>query len=189
MAYYQPTDLKKGVVVQIDGKPFRVTDYNQKVMGRGGSIVNVKLKNLIDGSVIPKTFKGAEKVDSAEVTNRTVQYLYKDTDNFYFMDPESFEQFQLAADIVEDAAPYLKEGDTLNLQSFNGRIINVELPKNVYLEVTYSEDVVKGDTTSSVLKDATLETGAVIKVPAFIKVGDVISVDTSTGEYRERKKD
>jgi elongation factor P len=189
MGYYQPTDLKKGVVVQLDGKPFRVTDYNQKVMGRGGSIVNVKLKNLIDGSVIPKTFKGAERVESAEVSNRTVQYLYKDTDNFYFMDPESFEQFQLADDIVQDAAKYLKESESLTLQSFDGRVINVELPKNVYLEVTYSEDVVKGDTTSSVLKDATLETGAVVKVPAFIKVGDVISIDTETGAYRERKKD
>jgi len=189
MASYQPTELKKGVVVQIDGKPFRVTDYNQKVMGRGGSIVNVKLKNLIDGSVIPKTFKGQERVDSAEVSNQTVQYLYKDADNFYFMDPTNFEQFQLASDVVEDSSKFLKEGEPLTLQSFDGRIINVELPKNVYLEVTYSEDVVKGDTTSSVLKDATLETGAVVKVPAFIKVGDVISVDTSTGEYRERKKD
>lgn len=189
MASYQPTELKKGVVVQLDGKPFRVTDYNQKVMGRGGSIVNVKLKNLIDGSVIPKTFKGAERVDSAEVSNQTVQYLYNDTDNFYFMDPTSFEQFQLNADIVEDAAKYLKEGDKLTLQFFEGTVINVELPKNLYLEVTYAEDVVKGDTTSSVLKDATLETGLVIKVPAFIKVGDVISVDTETGAYRERKKD
>jgi elongation factor P len=189
MASYQPTELKKGVVVQIDGKPFRVTDYNQKVMGRGGSIVNVKLKNLIDGSVIPKTFKGQERVDSAEVSNQTVQYLYKDTDNFYFMDPTSFEQFQLPADVVEEAAKFLKEGESLTLQSFDTRIINVELPKNVYLRVTYSEDVVKGDTTSSVLKDATLETGTVVKVPAFIKVGDTISVDTTTGEYRERKKD
>lgn len=189
MAAYQPTELKKGVVVQIDGKPFRVIDYNQKVMGRGGSIVNVKLKNLIDGTVLPKTFKGQERVDSAEVSNQSVQYLYSDTDNFYFMDPATFEQFQLPRDIVEDSAGYMKEGDLLTLQLFDGRVINVELPKNVYLEVTYAEDVVKGDTTSSVLKDATLETGLVVKVPAFIKNGDVISVDTSTGEYRERKKD
>ena len=176
---YQPTDLKKGVVCQIDGKPYRVTDYNQKVMGRGGSIVNVKLKNLIDGSVIPKTFKGQDK---------SVQYLYTDGDLYYFMDPETFEQFELNADIVDAASGYLKEGDELSLQFFGDRVINVELPKNLYLEVTYSEDVVKGDTTSSVLKDATLETGITVKVPAFIKVGDIISVDTSTGEYRERKK-
>lgn len=189
MASYQPTDLKKGVVVQVDGKPFKVIDYNQKVMGRGGSIVNVRLKNLIDGSVIPKTYKGQERIDAAEVNNQTVQYLYNDGSTFFFMDPTSFDQFELSADVVEDKAAYLKEGESLGLQSFDGRIISVDLPKNVSLAVTYTEDVVKGDTTSSVLKDATLETGAVVKVPAFIKVGDVISVDTETGAYRERKKD
>ncbi len=185
---YQPTDLKKGTVCQIDGKPYRVVEYGQKVMGRGGSIVNVKLKNLIDGSVIPKTFKGQEKIETAEVSNKTVQYLYKDDSLFYFMDPESFEQFELNADIVDSASGYLKEGNELNLQMFDGRVINVELPKNIYLEVTYAEDVVKGDTTSNVLKDATLETGLTVKVPAFIKTGDVISVSTEDGSYRERKK-
>jgi elongation factor P len=185
---YQPTDLKKGVVCQIDGKPYRVVEYGQKVMGRGGSIVNVKLKNLIDGSVIPKTFKGQDKIERAEVSNKGVQYLYTDGDLFYFMDPETFEQFELNGDIVDTAAQYLKEGDMLNLQFFDGKVINVELPKNLYLEVTYAEDVVKGDTTSNVLKDATLETGLVVKVPAFIKTGDIISVDTTTGDYRERKK-
>lgn len=185
---YQPTDLKKGTVCQIDGKPYRVIEYAQKVMGRGGSIVNVKLKNLIDGSVIPKTFKGQEKIESAEVNNKSVQYLYNDSAKYFFMDPESFEQFELAADIVDTAKDYLKEGDLISLQLFDGNIINVELPKNLFLEVTYTEDVVKGDTSTNVLKDATVETGLVVKVPAFIKVGDIISVDTTTGEYRERKK-
>lgn len=185
---YQPTDLKKGVIVQIDGKPYRVVDYNQKVMGRGGSIVNVKLKNLVDGSVIPKTFKGQERIESAEVQTRSAQYLYNDGENFFFMDPETFEQFELSSETVDAAASYLKEGESLGLQFFDGSVINVELPKNIYLEVTYTEDVVKGDTTSSVLKDATLETGATVKVPAFIKVGDIISIDTTTGAYRERKK-
>ena len=143
---------------------------------------------MIDGSVIPKTFKGQEKIETAEVSNKTVQYLYKDDSLFYFMDPESFEQFELNADIVDSAAGYLKEGNELNLQMFDGRVINVELPKNIYLEVTYAEDVVKGDTTSNVLKDATLETGLTVKVPAFIKTGDVISVSTEDGSYRERKK-
>lgn len=185
---YQPTDLKKGTVCQIDGKPYRVVEYSQKVMGRGGSIVNVKLKNLIDGSLIPKTFKGQDKIERAEVSNKTVQYLYSDGTDFHFMDPQSFEQFQLNPETVDTASSYLKEGDELSLQFFGDRVINVELPKNLFLEVTYAEDVVKGDTTSSVLKDATVETGLVVKVPAFIKVGDVISVDTTTGEYRERKK-
>jgi elongation factor P len=185
---YQTTYFKKGIVCQLDGKPYRVTEYSQKVMGRGGSIVNVKLKNLIDGSVIPKTFKGQDKIERAEVSNKNVQFLYSDDLDFYFMDPETFEQFQLPADVVDSAASYLKEGDDLNLQFFGERVINVELPKNLYLEVTYTEDVVKGDTTSNVLKDATVETGLVVKVPSFIKTGDVISVDTTTGEYRERKK-
>ena len=185
---YQPTDLKKGVVCQIDSQPYRVIDYNQKVMGRGGSIVNVKLKNLITGAVIPKTFKGQDKIEPAEVTSKTVQYLYNDGSAFFFMDPNSFEQFELSAGLVDEAKNFMKEGDELALQFFDGKVITVEMPKNVYLEVTYTEAVVKGDTTSSVLKDATLETGAVVKVPAFIKVGDIISVDTSTGEYRERKK-
>lgn len=186
---YQPTDLKKGTVVQVDGKPYKVIDYNQKVMGRGGSIVNVKLKNLIDGSVIPKTYKGQEKIQSADVAVRSAQYLYNDGSSFHFMDPETFEQFEIASDVVEDIVGFLKEGEPVNLQSFEGVVTNVELPKNIFLEVTYTENVTKGDTTSSVLKDAKLETGLTIKVPAFIKTGDVISVDTTTGEYRERKKD
>lgn len=185
---YQPTDLKKGTVCQIDGQPYRVIDYGQKVMGRGGSIVNVKLKNLITGAVIPKTFKGQEKIERAEVNNRTVQYLYNDGETYFFMDPESFEQFELSAELVDEASGFLKEGESLTLQFFGERVINVELPKNIFLEVTYTEDVVKGDTTSNVLKDATLETGVSVKVPAFIKQGDIISVDTATGDYRERKK-
>ena len=185
---YQPTDLKKGTVVQLDGKPFRVTEYSQKVMGRGGSIVNVKLKNLVDGSVIPKTFKGQERIEPAEVRTRNVQYLYTDGQTFFFMDPDTFEQFELSEEAVDTAAGYLKEGESAGLQFFGEQVINVELPKNIYLEVTYTENVVKGDTTSSVLKDARLETGITVKVPAFIKTGDIISVDTSTGEYRERKK-
>lgn len=185
---YQPTDLKKGTVCQIDGKPYRVIEYGQKVLGRGGSIVNVKLKNLIDGSVIPKTFKGQDKIEPAEVTNRNVQYLYSDGSIFFFMDPDSFEQYEIGIEVIDQAASYLREGDSITLQFFGERVINVELPKNIYLKVTYTEDVVKGDTTSNVLKDATVETGLTVKVPAFIKIGDNISVDTATGEYRERQK-
>lgn len=183
------TNLKKGVLFQMDGVPYRVVDYNQKVMGRGGSIVNVRIKSVLDGKVLDKTFKGNETVDSATVTNESAQYLYTDGNTFYFMNPDTFEQFELAADMVGDNAGYMKESDIVTLQSFEGRVINVELPKNVPLLVTYTENVVKGDTTSSVQKDATLETGITIKVPAFIKQGDVISVDTATGAYRERVKE
>jgi len=182
------TNLKKGVLFQLEGVPYRVVDYNQKVMGRGGSIVNVRIKSLTDGKVLEKTFKGNEQLESADVSNQTVQYLYSDGGTFYFMNGDTFEQFEIPADLVGDGAGYIKEGDHVTLQSFEGKPINVELPKNVPLEVTYTEDAVKGDTSSAITKDATLETGITIRVPAFIKKGDVISVDTSNGAYRERVK-
>lgn len=182
------TDLKKGTLFQWEGEPYRVVEYSQKVMGRGGSIVNVRIKSLIDGKVLEKTFKGNEQLDSADVTNQNVQYLYNDGNVFYFMNQESFEQFEVSSDLVGDGAGYLKEGDIVTLQFFDGRAINVDLPKNVPLKVVYTEDVVKGDTTSSVLKDAEVETGIHVRVPAFVKQGDVISVDTATGAYRERVK-
>lgn len=181
------TDLKKGQVFQLDGTPYRVVEYAQKVMGRGGSIVNVKIKSLLDGKLLDKTFKGSESIEPADVTNKNVQFLYADT-AFHFMDQDSYEQFELPADDMADKAGYMKEGDSVQAQLFDGRVINIELPKNVPLKVTYAEDVVKGDTTSSVMKDAKLETGISVKVPAFVKVGDLISVDTTTGAYRERVK-
>lgn len=182
------TNLKKGVLFQWEGEPFRVVDYNQKVMGRGGSIVNVRIKSLLDGKVLEKTFKGNEQLDSADVTSQSVQYLYNDGTNFFFMNEETFNQYEVSSDLVGDGAGFMKEGDVVTLQFFNDRAINVELPKNVPLKVTYAEDAVKGDTSSSITKVATLETGITIKVPAFIKQGDVISVDTATGAYRERVK-
>lgn len=182
------TDLKKGTLFQWNNEPYRVIEYKQKVMGRGGSIVNVRVKSLIDGKVLEKTFKGNEQLDSADVTNQPVQYLYSDGQNFFFMNEESFEQFEVPVDVIGDSAGYIKEGDKVQLQLFNDRPINVELPKNVPLKVTYTETVVKGDTSSAITKDATLETGISIKVPAFIKQGDIISVDTISGLYRERIK-
>jgi elongation factor P len=182
------TELKKGTIFQLDGVPYRVVDYNQKVMGRGGSIVNVRIKSLLDGKVLEKTFKGSEQLDSANVTNRSVQYLYSDGAKFYFMDPVSYEQYELEAEAMTDKSSYIKDGDNITAQFFNGRIINIELPKNVPLKVTYTENAVKGDTSSAITKEATLETGAIIKVPAFINQGDIISVDTISGAYRERVK-
>ncbi len=185
---YLPTDLKKGALIDIDGKPHQVIEYAQKVMGRGGSIVNVKLKNLVDGNVIPKTYKGQEKIEPAEVDNQTVSFLYKDQEKAYFMNQQTFAQFELMLDVIGDQVYFLKEGEEYSLQFYQERVINLMLPKNMFLKVVYTEDVVKGDTTSSVLKDAELETGLTVKVPAFIKTGDQISVDTETKAYRERKK-
>lgn len=182
------TDLKKGQVFVWQGAPYKVVEYAQKVVGRGGSIVNVKVKSLIDGRVSDKTFKGNDQLEPADITNRSVQYLYGDGGTLHFMDTETYEQFELAVDAVADQIGYLKEGEAVQAQFFNGRVIAVELPKNVSLRVAYTENVVKGDTTTSVMKDAWLETGVNVKVPAFIKTGDIISVDTASGTYRERVK-
>lgn len=182
------TNLRKGTIFQLDGVPYRVVEYSQKVMGRGGSTVNVKIKSLVDGKVLAKTFHGSDTVDSADVSNRSMQYLYSGGNKFYFMDPDSYEQFELDADAMEDKAGFMKEGDSMTAQFFNGRIISVELPKNVPLKVEYAENAVRGDTSSAITKDARLETGITVKVPAFIKTGDIISVDTASGTYRERVK-
>lgn len=184
------TDLKKGTLFQWEGEPFRVVAYNQKVMGRGGSIVNVRIKSLLPGGkVLDKTFKGNEQLEAADITTQTVQYLYSDNNHCFFMNPASFEQFEVRADLIGDSVNYIKEGDEVQLQFFGKLPISLELPKNVPLKVIYTEHAVKGDTSSSISKAATLETGLNIKVPAFIKQGDTISVDTATGAYRERVKD
>jgi elongation factor P len=182
------TNLRKGTIFQLDGVPYRVTEYSQKVMGRGGSTVNVKIKSLVDGKVLAKTFHGSDTVENADVSSGPVQYLYGDSGRSYFMDPKSYEQFELDADAMEGKTGFIKEGDNVTAQFFGGRIINIELPKNVPLKVTYAENAVRGDTSTAITKDAQLETGLTIKVPAFIKTGDLISVDTTTGAYRERVK-
>ncbi|MCL2281003.1 elongation factor P [Candidatus Saccharibacteria bacterium] len=186
---FSPTDLKKNTVVSIDDQPYRVVEYSQKVMGRGGSIVNVKLKNLITGAVLPKTFKGQDKIEAAEVTNQTVQYLYSDNTTVFFMNPTSFDQFELPLGSAEDVSKFIKGGGEVQLQFFDGRVISVDLPTTVPLMVEYTENVVKGDTTSSVLKNARMETGIIVKVPAFIKTGDTLKIDTRDGSYVERAKD
>jgi len=185
---YSPTDLKKNTLITLDSQPYKIVEYSQKVVGRGGSIVNVKVKNLITGAYLPKTFKGQEKIEPAEVTTSKVQYLYSDGATFYFMDPTSFEQYELSGDLIGDAKDVLLEGSELEIQFYNSSPINLVLPKNVWLKVTYTENAVKGDTSSSIVKDARLETGLTVKVPAFIKTGDEVSIDTESYAYRERKK-
>ncbi|MGH7234300.1 MAG: elongation factor P [Candidatus Saccharimonadales bacterium] len=182
------TDLKKGALFVLNDEPFRVSEYSQKVMGRGGSIVNVKIKSLISGRVLDKTFKGNEQLEIADITTHAVQYLYNDNGTFYFMDQSNFNQFEVPADLITDQAGFIKDGDIVQLQFFKEQPISLELPKNVALKVEYSEDAVKGDTSTAITKSAVLETGLSIKVPSFIKSGDTISVDTLSGTYRERIK-
>lgn len=183
------TDLKKGTIFQLDGVPYKVIDYQHTMMGRGSSSVSIKIRNLVDGKVVDKTFKGSENIDRADVTSRQIQYLYSAGAEHHFMDAENYEQFSLTEPQMEDKKGFVKEGGIVTGLFFDGRLISIELPKNLPLKVTYAEAAVRGNTSTAVTKDATLETGLTIKVPAFIKQGDIISVDTTTGTYRERVKD
>ncbi|HIA92311.1 TPA: elongation factor P [Candidatus Saccharibacteria bacterium] len=181
------TDLKKGTLITIDNQPFKVVEYAQKQMGRGGSIVNTKLKNLISGATVNKTFHGNDKIESADVSSQKVQFLYADT-ALHFMDGETYEQFEIDPDLIGDQAQLLKEGMDVTAQLFEGNVINVELPTKIKLEVVEAPEVVKGDTQSTVQKKVKLETGAEIMAPIFVKTGDVLVVDSRDSSYVERAK-
>lgn len=181
------TELKKGTIFVQNNQPYKVIEYAQKQMGRGGSIVNVRIKNLMDGSVREQTFKGSDKLEEADVTNKKVQFLYGDNE-LNFMDQESYDQFAIDREVVGLPADFLKEGQECVAQYFSGNVINVEVPIKVELKVKQADPAVKGDTVSNVTKNCTVETGKNLQVPMFIKSGDVIIVDTRDGSYVERKK-
>ena len=182
------TELKKGTLIQLDKQPYRVVEYSQKVMGRGGSIVNTRLKNLVDGSVVERTFKGNERVEPADVNTSQAQYLYHDDNHYYFMDEHTYEQFSLSNEVVGDAGRFLREGLSVQAQHFGGQIIAIELPVKVTLTVVDADPGIKGDTVSNVMKNATLETSSTIQVPLFVEPGEKIVVDTRDGSYVERAK-
>lgn len=179
-------DLKIGTKIIFNQEPHQVIYTEHSKLGRGGGILRTKIKNLTSGAVVDKTFAGAEKIQEAELESKKAQYLYKDAENFYFMDTENFEQFSISTTRIGKMANFLKEGGEVDILYFNNEPINIQLPFKIALEVTYTEPGFKGNTASTVLKPATLETGAQINVPLFIKDGDEIIVDTRTGAYVER---
>lgn len=182
---YNINDLKIGTKVIFNDEPHQVIFAQHSKQGRAGGILRSKLKNLIDGSTIEKTFAGAEKIEPAELLLKKAQYLYK-TDEYFFMDPIDFEQFSLSQKQIGDSGKFLKEGEEVDILYFDGNAINVQLPIKIKLKVTYTEPGFKGNTASTVLKPATLETGSQINVPLFIKEGDEIVIDTRDGSYVER---
>lgn len=179
-------DLKIGTKIIFNHAPFQVILAQHSKLGRGGGILRAKMKNLIDGAVIEKTFAGAEKIEEAHLETRTSQFLYHDENEYFFMDSDSFEQFTLNKNQLGSSANFLKEGENVGILYFQENPINIQLPIKINLKVTYTEPGFKGNTASTVTKPATLETGAQVKVPLFIKENDEIVVDTRTGEYVER---
>jgi elongation factor P len=179
-------DLRKGITLEMDGVLYTVLDYQHIKMGRGSAQVRLKLRDIRSGHTIERTFQSSERFTRARLDSRTMQYLYNDGDAYYFMDEKTFEQTPLTTDQLGDTLNYLKEGMSLEVSSYKGKLVEVELPVAVELEVTETGPGFKGDTATAGNKPAKLETGITIQVPLFINNGDVIKVDTRTGEYLER---
>ncbi len=182
------SEFRKGVKIEYKGEPCEVIDFQHVKMGRGGAIVRTKLKSLKTGNVLEDTFRSGEKFETPHLEEKEMQYLYVDGDFHYFMDTESFEQVPLTASKLGDAKKFLKENMKVKILNYRGEPLTVELPTFVELTVAQTDPGFKGDTASGGSKPATLETGAVVKVPFHINEGDVIRIDTRTSEYIERVK-
>lgn len=185
---YGPTDLRKDTLIEIDGAPYRVVDYAQKQMGRGGSIVNTRLKNLITGGVIDRTFRNDERVKPADLQRVKLQYLYTQGDTHSLMDMESYETHEVSTKIDADLPKYILEGGEIEGYLFQDQIIGFEWPKNVPLKVVEAPGSDKGNSAAGATKAVKLETGIEVQAPLFIKAGDMVKVDTRTGAYLERVK-
>jgi elongation factor P len=179
------TELKTGVVFKMNDQPYIVTKYEHIKVGRGSANVKVRIKNVITGQVMDKGCLATEKFEDAMVSRKNAQYLFKEN-GYVFMDPDTYEQFNISEELMGDSAKFLLDGQTVQVQYFEGQPISVDLPISMVFEVTYTEPGFKGNTVSNVLKDATINTGAVIKVPTFIKIGDKIKVDTRDGSYSSK---
>jgi elongation factor P len=179
-------DFKNGVTFEMDGQVMQVIEFQHVKPGKGAAFVRTKIKNVITGAVTERTFNPTEKFESAFIDRKDMQYLYCDGDLYYFMDEETYEQLPLNSDKLGDNFKFVKENTVCKIISYKGNVFGVEPPFFVELEVTDTEPGVRGDTATNVTKQATLETGALIRVPIFINNGDVIKIDTRTGEYLSR---
>ena len=183
---YMAGDLRNGTTFELDSNVFRVVEFQHVKPGKGAAFVRTKLKNVITGAVLERTFNPSEKLQGAEIEKRVMQYLYNDGTLYYFMDNNTYEQIPLNEEQIGDALKYIKENMDVTMLSFKGNVFNVEPPMFVELEVTYTEPGFSGNTTTTSGKPATLENGLEISVPLFIEIGDVIKIDTRTGLYMER---
>lgn len=179
-------ELKKGVVIELEGDLWQILDYHHIKMGRGSAQVRIKFRNVRKQSIVEKTFQAGEKFPRATMERRTAQFLFSEGDDYTFMDTETYDQFVITAEQLGDAKDYIKDGLQLDRVSYEGETLGVELPINLDLKVTETDPGFAGDTATGTRKPATLETGLIVQVPLFVSVGDVIRVDTRTGEYQTR---
>ncbi len=179
-------ELRKGVVIELDGDLWQILDYHHIKMGRGSAQVRIKLRNVKKGSTVERSFQAGEKWPRAQLDRRPIQFLYRDGDDFHFMESESYEQFHLTASQLDEVVPYLKDGMVLDRISYESETLGVELPITVDLVVSETEPGFAGDTATGARKAATMETGLVVQVPLFVTAGDTLRIDTRTGEYQTR---
>ncbi len=180
------SQFRNGLKIELDGEPYTMIYFQHVKPGKGGAFVRTKVKNLKNGKVLDRTFRSGEKVEEADVTERRMQYLYQDGDDLVFMDTQSFDQIPFTQSQVGDARKYLKENLDVDVLFWRGRPINIELPSFIEAVITQCDPGLKGDTASGSTKPATIETGAIVQVPLFVKEGERIRVDTRTGVYVER---
>ena len=183
---YMAGDVINGTTFELDNSVYKVVEFQHVKPGKGAAFVRTKLKNVITGAVLERTFNPSEKLIGAEIEKREMQYLYNDGDLYYFMDNETYEQLPLNKEDLGDMLRFLKENMNVKILSFKGKVFAIEPPLFVELEITYTEPGFSGNTSTNATKPATLETGATINVPLFVNTGDVIRIDTRTGEYMER---
>jgi elongation factor P len=183
---FSTSDFRRGLKIEIEGTPYAIVEFQHVKPGKGGAFVRTKLKNLVTGGVVDKTFRASEKVGKPDLEEKSMQYLYSEGSEHYFMDNETYEQTFLTGDQLSDSKNFLQENITISVLLYQGKPIGVELPIFVELKITKTEPGVKGDTASGGTKPATVETGAVIQVPLFLNEGDKIKIDTRTGGYIER---
>jgi len=181
-------DFRNGVTFEMDGQVMQVVEFQHVKPGKGAAFVRTKMKNVITGAVVETTFNPTDKFEEAYVERKNMEYLYNDGDLYYFMDTETYDQIPIGADVLTDSFKFVKENMVCKILSYKGNVFGVEPPTFIDLEITETDPGFRGDTATNVLKPATLETGAVVKVPLFLSVGDKIKVDTRTGEYLERSK-
>jgi len=179
-------DFRKGVTLEIEGQVFNIVDFQHVKPGKGAAFVRTKIKNVMTGAVLERTFNPTDKFPRAIIETKVMQYLYTDGELYYFMDNETFEQMPFNQDIVEEALPFMKENTDATVRFYKGKAFSVEPPNFVVLEIVEAEPGVKGDTVNNTTKPAKLETGYTISVPLFVNVGESVRIDTRTGEYMER---
>ena len=179
-------DFRNGITLEIDGNVYQIMEFQHVKPGKGAAFVRTKIKNVMNGGVVEKTFRPTEKFPAARIDRVDMQYLYEDGDLYNFMNVENYEQLALNKDIIGDALKFVKENETVKVCSYNGKVFSVEAPLFVELEITDTEPGFKGDTATGATKPATLETGAQINVPLFVNQGDRVKIDTRTGEYLSR---